>query len=506
MCEKGQKTVIRVIATLLILIQAGAAWSATHWIGADGQWSIPENWDNGLPMRYTDAYIDKISNGKDGPVISPGPLAQAFVLRGPSCSPDDNSVLYIVGGNLYIDHNWLICDEGGTGAVIMQAGTVNVRNTIYLPFGAAGKATFDMFGGSIATSVLQINADGVLTLNGEDASVLTEGLHVTGGLNLYGGYLIVKGSQFYLGGGARLEITSALGTAGDAGGTLIVYGNQVEASWLGEIAFSKDPGDLSGIKNVVYDGVTTTITSSVSLPAPDPDRRAVLNGFILALTDAEINRPAEVLKVDIGCVDQFVAPGFEQWSLSDVQGGCTSFYSESSGPPTFVRHLGENITFVITAFLVNDCGFRNRYNEIGAGTGIGGVLGGDMVLPVNGYEETGGMILTIKGLPADKYKLVTYHNDPLNQTPRCRLKAEVSGAVLEWQGDYDVRQSAATNDGDDFWSLDHSLVTFTATGFGDVIVTYSPTGKLGQYPEDRLKVAINGFQLFKQWATELLEP
>ncbi len=529
MCEKVHKTAILLTLTLLVLGQTSTAWGLfnTHWVGGDGLWSLEGNWSNGqLPTPDAHTYIDDITNGT-GPTITSGTTANTLILSGPSYDVGDNSTLTVNRGSLSVHDEWRICENGGMAAVTIGAGTVWVKNRIYLPYSGTGTARFDMLGGTTITQDLRVNTGGVLTLAGGNAhisnmlEILGGTLNVKRGLikataldvvrgevNLYGGALTVTSQELFLDSDSKIEITSAAGIADEAGGILIVDGNQVNASWLDDIVFSLDPCDHGGHKNAVYNSEkdTTTITSSKPPPVPDPNRRAVLNGFMLAQMDTKISRPAEVLQVDIGCVDQLIAPGFEQWSLSDVSGQCIWAYSESSGPAMFVRHIGDNVTFIIRSRLNNDCSFRNRYDE---GRG-GGTLGGDLVYPYDDFGTQPGqgqMSLTMKGLLADEYKLVTYHNDPLYGLPRCELKAEVSGAVLLWQGDHNVQQSASGVDGDDFSSLSYSLVTFTASGSGDVIVTYTPTGAGGEGPnENRLKVGINGFRLFKQWATELIEP
>jgi len=531
MPKQTQNTVIRLVATLLILAQANTARALfnTHWIGGDGLWSLESNWSNGLPDGdEAQTYIDDITNGT-GPTITSRTTAHTLILSGPSYDVGDYSSLTINGGSLSVHDQWRICENGGTAVVTFGAGTVYVQNSIYLPYSPIGTAIFDMLGGTAITSNLQINTGGVLTLTGGLAHI-DNMLEILGGtltvkrgditanmvnvqagqVNLYGGKLTVTSPQLFLDSTTKIEITSAAGTADEDGGALIVDGNQVSATWLDDIVFSLDPCDHSGHKNAVYNSEkgTTTITSSITPPVPDPNRRAVLNGFMLAMIDTAISRPAEVLQVDIGCANQLVAQAFEPWSLSDTNGGCTLFYNESSGPVMFVRHIGDNVTFIIRSRLTDDCTFRNRYDE---GWG-GGTLGGDLVYPLQDFGTQNGqgqMSLTMKGLMADKYTLITYHNDPFKAWRRCELKAEVTGAVLQWQGDYNVQQSASTDDGVDFSNLSYSHVTFTASGTGDVVVTYTPTGEGAQDPgpsEHKLKVGINGFRLFKHWATELIEP
>lgn len=530
MCEKVHKTAILLPLTLLVLGQANTAWALfnTHWVGGDGLWSLEGNWSDGFPTADVHTYIDDISNGT-GPTITSGAAAHTLILSGPSYYVGDYSTLTVSGGSLSVRDAWRICENGGTGVVTIGVGTVYVENGIYLPYSGVGTATFDMLGGTTIASLLQINTGGVLTLAGGRAHI-TNMLEISGGtlnvklgdikantvdvrsgqVNLYGGGLWVTSDQLFLDSSGKIEITSAAGIADEDGGMLIVDGNQVSASWLDDIVFSLDPCDHDGHKNAVYNSEkdATTITSSKPPAVPDPNRRAVLNGFMLALIDTGISRPAEVLQVDIGCVDQLVAPGFEPWSLSDINGECRLFYSESSGPAMFVRHIGDNVTFIIRSRLSNDCSFHNRYDE---GRG-GGTLGGDLVYPYEDFGTQNGqgqMSLTMKGLLPDKYTLITYHNDPFNGWRRCELKAEVSGAVLQWQDDYNVQQSASADDGVDFSNLSYSHVTFTASGTGDVVVTYTPTGEGGEDygpDEHKLKVGINGFRLFKQWATELIEP
>jgi len=121
----------------------------------------------------------------------------------------------------------------------------------------------------------------------------------------------------------------------------------------------------------------------------------------------------------------------------------------------------------------------------------------------------GAILLTFKNLPANDYTLVSYHNnagiakwywDPnIPCRNYCELgdykligSVEVSGAVSRWVGDYDIPMGGICKDSD--FSLNPKMgmsrVRFTATGEGDVLITY-----LGKEEEGYTSANLNAFEL-----------
>jgi len=180
------------------------------------------------------------------------------------------------------------------------------------------------------------------------------------------------------------------------------------------------------------------------------------------------------LKVDIGADGQLVKPGWQEFSAGHAV-GCESRIFDVDGLATGVEIcIGNN----------NTAGYRNYYP--------GGDLGGDMVYPDSEGDRgpiDGSVILTLRDLPAGEYSLFSYHNDSKSShDPHGSINATVSGAVSDFTDDLGVAQ---TRNMVDDANLGQSIVTFTATGAGDVIVTYAPVSNIGDDP----RAVLSGFEL-----------
>jgi len=191
--------------------------------------------------------------------------------------------------------------------------------------------------------------------------------------------------------------------------------------------------------------------------------------------------PAVDLKIDFGQDNQPVKDGFQEFSAG----------KEENDPVT--RAYGDiDVTVAIAGGVT--AGYRN-YQESCTG---GGDLGGDYVYPDNPDTTgpgVGTVIITLGGLPAGSYSLVTYHNDnkigcEQPHDPQVPLNVTVSGAVSASEDDLDVAQTQNNSDDN---GLGQSTVTFTATGAGDVVITYDPTAAAGDGNDAR--AVVNGFEL-----------
>jgi len=110
--------------------------------------------------------------------------------------------------------------------------------------------------------------------------------------------------------------------------------------------------------------------------------------------------------------------------------------------------------------------------------------------------EDGMFFVTIKNLPAGKYAFKSYHNNPAGAGPDGHLgsvaliaRTTVSGAVSAWTPDYDIPSTGTFFDSE----VGTGLVTFTATGAGDVIITYIGSHEPGYTGSP----ALNAFELFE---------
>jgi len=189
------------------------------------------------------------------------------------------------------------------------------------------------------------------------------------------------------------------------------------------------------------------------------------------------------LKIDFGQNNQYVKEGFQEFSAD----------KEETSPVTRVYDDDISVTIAIAGDMTT-AGYRN-YQDSCSG---GGDLGGDYVYP-DSPDSTGptegSVIMTLGGLPAGGYTLVSYHNDnKINcaapHDPQVPINVTVSGAVSASTDDLDVAQTQ-NNENDD--NLGQSTVTFTATGTGDVAITYAPTADAGGGFDAR--AILNGFEL-----------
>ncbi|MHC4497788.1 MAG: lamin tail domain-containing protein [Planctomycetota bacterium] len=196
---------------------------------------------------------------------------------------------------------------------------------------------------------------------------------------------------------------------------------------------------------------------------------SVFIGFLLGLVDSVLAFP---LKVDIGDIGQTVKPGWEEFSGD---------HNNEVDPKTESYLVGElTISVSIETGFTNDSGYRD-YG--------GGDLGGDMVYPDDhdGSVE-GRVILTLGSLPTSDYTLTSYHNDSkASHAQQEPINVTVSGAISDSTSDLGVVQTKSLDDS----NLGQSIVTFTANGTGDVVITYTPTTNNGAVS----KAVLSGFQL-----------
>ena len=185
--------------------------------------------------------------------------------------------------------------------------------------------------------------------------------------------------------------------------------------------------------------------------------------------------PVVELKVDIGATGQPVKAGWEQFSGAHTVGPEIRTYDVG----------GTMVDVIISIGNGHMAGYRDYE---------GGELGGDMVYPDDESDSgpvDGSVILTLANIPAADYSLTAYHNDSAsNHDPHGTIDVTVSGAVSAAVGDTGV--SHTQNNVDDT-ALGQSSVTFTATGAGDVVVTYAPTAPSGGGIDAR--AVLNGFEL-----------
>jgi len=180
------------------------------------------------------------------------------------------------------------------------------------------------------------------------------------------------------------------------------------------------------------------------------------------------------LKVDIGADGQPVKAGFQAFTGPHEQdGGLTRNYDLD----------GTNISATITIGNNGRAGYRT-YN--------GGDLGRDMVYPDDDEQQgavAGSVILTLGGLAAGDYTLLSYHNDGKGgeHEDHGSLNVTVSGSVTA-STDHPNAPQTRNDSNDD--NLGQSTVTFTASGGGNVVITYAPAGNGSDN-----RATLSGFEL-----------
>ncbi|MHC4619420.1 MAG: Calx-beta domain-containing protein, partial [Planctomycetota bacterium] len=184
------------------------------------------------------------------------------------------------------------------------------------------------------------------------------------------------------------------------------------------------------------------------------------------------------LRVDIGDIGQPVKAGWQEFSGNR---------NNEIDPKTEVYLVnGRNISVTLRTGVLNDSGYRNY---------AGGDLGGDMLYPDNQYGPVNGsVILSLGNLAAGEYVLISHHNDSKDtHAQQDPIDVMVSGAVSAYTDDLEVVQTKSSDDS----SLGQSSVTFTATGSGDVVVTYNPITSIPIIS----KAVLNGFELHTEGRT-----
>ena len=194
--------------------------------------------------------------------------------------------------------------------------------------------------------------------------------------------------------------------------------------------------------------------------------------------------PEVDLKVDFGMNGQRVKAGFQEFS--DEKDSSTVTTRSFDGIDVTI-HIGTDATAT--------AGYRN-YQE----TCSGGDLGGDYVYADENDSPGHGpgissVVMTLGNLPAGSYSLLAYHNDnKINcaeeHDPHTPINVTVDGAISASTEDLGVEQTRNNSDDND---LGQSTVTFTATGAGDVVITYDPTGPDSEGIDAR--AVLNGFEL-----------
>ena len=195
----------------------------------------------------------------------------------------------------------------------------------------------------------------------------------------------------------------------------------------------------------------------------------------------DVCEPELELKLDFGQDNQDVADGYQEFSDE-----------KEVDTPTTKTFDGIDVTIAIAGGAT--AGYRN-YQDSCSG---GGDLGGDYVYPddpgTNG-PGVGTVILTLGNLSAGDYTLVSYHNDnKINcdqpHDPQAPIDVIVSGEVSASADDLGVAQTQNNSDDD---NLGQSTVTFSATGAGNVVITYDPTAPAGSGNDGR--AILNGIEL-----------
>jgi hypothetical protein len=182
------------------------------------------------------------------------------------------------------------------------------------------------------------------------------------------------------------------------------------------------------------------------------------------------------LRVDLGATGQTVKEGFIEWSVDAappiLYPSRRPLVSERWHSATLKNIAGTRISAKLETGHEDDMGWRSRE---------GGDIGRDFLHPNDfGGPEYGRIILTFSDLPAGNYRLTSFHNkieEPpyaYRGIPISKINIAISGAVSASEGAIGVIQTEVYEQTDE--GIGTGVVTFTATGKGDVVIEFAPDG------------------------------
>jgi len=196
-----KRTSYVVICCVLISVTS-VAGSQIKWTGAgaDDSWCTPENWQNGKVPGSADIVILN-PPPKRGPVIDCD--VKCGEIRGPIWKSDNNQVVDIKSGNVFISGRWRFANRGkGVATINVSGGTVVMGGEWRCSDSGGTYGVINVTGGSVACKSIKIGDSGGGEINvGGTGLIDVDGVLDLGGsggdmplkINMTGGMIRVRG-------------------------------------------------------------------------------------------------------------------------------------------------------------------------------------------------------------------------------------------------------------------------------------------------------------------------
>ncbi len=138
------------ISALVLLLVAGQAvgQTDTRWTNLDGgNWSVPANWDTGVPSGNFNAILDLL-DGVDGYIVTMDSNFSivGFTLDSPDATLDVTNNTLTLSGNSLVQTGTVMGTPGGTGTLrtgITQTATLRDTNLMHLAYQSRGSLVID---------------------------------------------------------------------------------------------------------------------------------------------------------------------------------------------------------------------------------------------------------------------------------------------------------------------------------------------------------------------------
>ncbi len=232
---KYWRAIIAAVALLVFLLAPPALAATTTWIGPSGNWSVPGNWDNGVPgFPDPDALLTSNTN-KTATLDTTTPLLNSVVVDGTGGATFTLLQTYWPSGNLSATAETIglagigvYNQNAGSNTVGSVAGTpianTTLDRTLVLGFRPGSSGTYNKNGGTLTAWDLMVGRAGTgvfnqpfgnLTVNND--LILGRLASGTGTVNITSGGLQVGGSETVgFAGVGEMNHTSGTHTIGGA--------------------------------------------------------------------------------------------------------------------------------------------------------------------------------------------------------------------------------------------------------------------------------------------------
>jgi hypothetical protein len=265
----------------------------TTWVGPSGNWNVPGNWDNGVPLAGYDANLTSTTS-KTATLDTTTPLLNSVIVDGTGGATFTLNQTYYPLGNLsasaetiglngigVYNHNAGNNIVGSVAAANpLPAGTID--RTLVLGFNAGSKGTYKKTGGSLSTAAMVVGrgGTGIFTLSSgkasvgsyqpdgtEPFSVIIGGLHNSGvPIDTGVGQVTLSSSTFNVDGGEVVG-QEGQGTLTASSSTHTVGGYFIVGNWdgsVGEAKFSSSTFKVGGNEHIGDTGTGKMTLSSTT--------------------------------------------------------------------------------------------------------------------------------------------------------------------------------------------------------------------------------------------------